>query len=157
MVLQTGYNLPSWESMFIETGIFATFIKIYTQTFSSEEITRDSLHMVDHMMLKGVGIKTMGNVLAILKLTKELSVPLASYIRPPTAKLPKLSSEMISPKFWKFRIDWDIFTKMTNLSTAQTNIQLYNCASEAVQNSIINTYLSFSTQALTNYLICWRS
>ena len=32
---------------------------------------------------------------------------------------------------------------MTNLPIAQTNIQLYNCANEAVQNSIINTYPAF--------------
>ena len=42
-----------------------------------------------------------------------------------------------------FRIDWDVFTRMTNLPTAQTNVQLYNCADEAVQNFIINTYPDF--------------
>ena len=104
----------------------------FMQTFSSEEITRDSFHMLDHMMLKELGIKTMGDVLTILKSTKEHSVPLASYIRPPTVKFSQLSSEMTSQQFWKFRIDWDIFTKITSLPTAQTNIQLYYCANEAV-------------------------
>ena len=56
-------------------------------------------------MLKELGIKTMGDVLTILKLTKEPSVPLASYIRPMTAKLPQLSSEITSQQFQKFRID----------------------------------------------------
>ena len=32
---------------------------------------------------------------------------------------------------------------MTNLSTVQTNIQLYNCTDKVVQNSIINTYPEF--------------
>ena len=114
--------------------------KIYAQTFSSGEITRDSLHMLDCKMVKELGIKIMGVVLAILKLTKEPSVPPASYIRPSTAKLPQLNSEMTSQQFKKSGIDWDIFTKMTNLPTALTNIQLFNCASEAIQNSIINTY-----------------
>ena len=49
----------------------ATSAKIYVQTFSSKEITRDSLHMLDRTMLKELGIKTMGDVLAIIKLTKE--------------------------------------------------------------------------------------
>ena len=45
--------------------------------------------------------------------------------------------------FCKFKIDWDVFTKMTNLSDTQMNVQLYNCAEETVQNSIINTYPEF--------------
>ena len=73
--------------------------KIYAQTFSSEGITRDTMHMLDRTMLKELGIKSMGDVLIILK--------------------------------------------MTNLSDTQMNIQLYNCAEETVQNSIINTYPEF--------------
>ena len=74
-------------------------------------------------MLKALGIKS----------TKEHLVPPASYIKLLNAKLLQLSSEMTSQQFWKFRIDWDIFTKMINLTTAQTNIQLYNCASETIK------------------------
>ena len=143
MALQTGYDLAGWESTFIEAGISATSAKIYAQTFSSEEITRDSLHMLDCMMLKELGTKTMGDVLAILKLTTETLVSPASPMKLPTTKLPRLSSEMMTQPFRKFRIDWDVFTRMTNLPTAQTNVQLYNCADEAVQNSIINTYSDF--------------
>ena len=88
MVLQTGYDLAGWESIFIEAGISATSAKIYAQTFSSKEITRDSLHMLDCMMLKELGIKTMGDVLTILKLTKEPLVSPASHMKPPTVKLP---------------------------------------------------------------------
>ena len=50
---------------------------------------------------------------------------------------------MTPQQFQKFRIDWDVFTKMINLPTTQTNIQLYNCTDEAVHNSIINTYPEF--------------
>ena len=35
---------------------------------------------------------------------------------------------------------------MTNMPPAQTNIQLYNCADEAVQTSIINTYPKFFSE-----------
>ena len=44
--------------------------------------------------------------------------------------------------FW---IDWDVFTKMTNMPSSQANIHLNNCADEAVQNAIINTHLNFFT------------
>ena len=103
MALQTGYNLAGWESTFIKKGISATSAKIYAQTFSSEEITRDSLHMLDHTMLKELGIKTMGDVLAIHKLTKEPLVSPASHMKQPTAKLPQLVLEMTT-QFRKFRI-----------------------------------------------------
>ena len=96
MTLQTGYNLARWESTFVETGISATSVKIYMQTISSKEITRDSLHMLDRTMLKELSIKTMGNMLAILKLTKEPLVLLASHMKTPTAKLPQLSLEMMT-------------------------------------------------------------
>ena len=47
MALQTGSDLVGWESMFIKADIYAASAKIYAQTFFSEEITRDSLHMLD--------------------------------------------------------------------------------------------------------------
>ena len=48
---------------------------------------------------------------------------------------------MIPQQFRKFRIDWDVFTKMTNMPSSY----LYNCADEAVQNAIINTHPKFFT------------
>ena len=36
--------------------------------------------------------------------------------------------------------------RMTNMPSAQTNIQLYNCTDEAVQTSIINTYPKFFSE-----------
>ena len=126
MVLCARCDLVSWESTFIVAGISAASAKIYTQTFSSKEITRDSLHMLDHTMLKVLDIKNMGDVLAILKLTKEPPVSPTSHITPLTVKLPQLNSEITLQQFHKFRIDWDVFTRMTNLPTTQTNSQLYN-------------------------------
>ena len=100
MALQTGYDLAGWENTFVEAGISATSTKIYAQTFSSEKITMDSLHMLDRTMLKELGIKTMGDVLAILKLTKEPLVLPASHMKPLTIKLPQLVSEMTTQRFW---------------------------------------------------------
>ena len=51
--------------------------------------------------------------------------------------------EMTPQQFRKFQIDWDVFTKMTNMPSSQANIHLYNCADETVQNAIIDTHPNF--------------
>ena len=142
MALRTGSDLTGTESIFTNAGITMASAKVYAQTFSSEGITRDSMHMLDHTMLKELGIKSMGDVLIILKLAKENPASPATHVKP-IAKPPQLNSEMTPQQFRKFKIDWDVFTKMTSLSGTQMNIQLYNCAEETVQSSIINTYPEF--------------
>ena len=52
---------------------------------------------------------------------------------------------MTMQQFRKFRIDWDVFTKMMNMPSSQANIHLYNCADKAVHNPIINTHSNFFT------------
>ena len=142
MALRAGSDLTDWESIFTNAGITTASAKIYAQTFSSEGITRDTIHMLDRTMLKELGIKNMGEVLIILKLAKENPASPTTHVKP-TAKPPQLNSGMTPQQFRKFKIDWDVFTKMTNLSDTQMNVQLYNCAEETVQNSIINTYPEF--------------
>ena len=115
------------------TNHSAASAKIYALTFSCEEITSNSLHMLDCTMLKELGIKTMGNVFAILKLTKEPSVSPVIHVKPPIAKFPHLNLEMTPQQLRKSRIDWDVFTKMTDLPPAQKNIQLNNGVNEVVQ------------------------
>ena len=78
MAQQTGSDLTGWESTFIEAGISVASAKTYALTFSSKEITRDSLHMLNHAMLKALGIRTTSDMLAILNLTKELPLSLPS-------------------------------------------------------------------------------
>ena len=91
-----------------------------------------------------LGVTTMGHALAILKLAKQQPLISNSYTKAPAVKLPKLHSGMTSQQFRKFRINWEVFVRMTNMPTAQTHIQLYNCADEAVQ--IINTYPKFFSE-----------
>ena len=52
---------------------------------------------------------------------------------------------MTPQQFRKFRIDWDVFTKMMNMPSSQANIHLYSWADEAVQNAITNTHPYFFT------------
>ena len=63
------------KNFFIETGISVTSAKLYVQIFASEKFTKDSLPMLDHSVLKESGIRTMGEILALLKLGKELYAP----------------------------------------------------------------------------------
>ena len=86
--LQRGSDRVGWEDTFIEAGISGASAKTCVQTFSSKKITRDSLHKLDHAKLKELGIKSMGDMFTILKLTKE---PLASHPKPPSVKLPNSS------------------------------------------------------------------
>ena len=82
---------------------------------------RDSLHMLDHAMLEELDIKTMGDMIAILKQTKgppESPPSLASHVKTPRIKLP-------------------------HLPPTQINIQVYSCTDETIQNTIINTYPGF--------------
>ena len=42
--------------------------------------------------------------------------------------------------------------QMTNMPPAQTNIQLYNCADDAIQTSIINTYPKFFSEEPNRFM-----
>ena len=108
--------------------------------------------MIGWEVLKELGVTTMGHALATLKLAKEQSLISDSYAKASAVKLPQLHSGMTSQQFQKFRINCEVFVRMTNMPPAQTNIQLYNCADEVVQTSIINTYPKFFSEE-TNRLM----
>ena len=50
---------------------------------------------------------------------------------------------MTHPEWRKFRVDWDVFAKLTNLPTNQIAPLLYHACSEDVQGAIINTSPNF--------------
>ena len=88
-------------------------------------------------------------------LSKGVAVPQASQslIKAPVARPPQLHSEMTPQQFRKFVIDWEVFVEMTNLPKARFHNQLYSCASESVQNAIINTrWLKFSQTVGLRYV-----
>ena len=144
MALRTKLGPDDWIQLLTSIGIPADSAKIHADSFVKEGLTRDSLSMLDRDMLKELGITSMGDALAVLKFAKEQSTtPLECYTKAPAVKLPQLHSEMTSQQFRKFKIDWEVFTRMSNMPPTQASIQLYNCADEAVQNSIINTYPNF--------------
>ena len=126
-----------WEHFFIEVGISTDSAKTHVTKFVEEKLTIESLQMLDCSMLKELGVRLMGEALCILKQAKEATAQ-STRIQALAAKLPNLNTEMTPQQFRKFRIAWDVFTKMTNIPSPQFNIHLYNCADEAVQHAIIN-------------------
>ena len=86
-----------------------------------------------------------GNVLSILTHTTSDPVPTTAtpnITTPPPksakAKPPQITSEMTHPQFGKFKIDWDIFKRITAIPSDQITAQLYFC-DDSVQNTTINT------------------
>ena len=134
MALQTGsMTHDNWEHFLIKVGISTYSAKTQVIKFADENLTIESLQILDRSMLKKLGITLMGEALCILKQAKEATAQ-STYIQALAAKPPNPNIEMTPQQFRKFQIDWDVFTKMTNIS--QFNIHLYNCADEAVQNAI---------------------
>ena len=52
---------------------------------------------------------------------------------------------MTSPQFRKFRMDWNVFKHITNITGQQINAQLSSSCDAQVQNSIVNTVSDFFT------------
>ena len=100
-----------WEQYLVETGISSA--KIHAVTFVNEKLSIGTLQMLDRAILKELGVISMGEVLCILKQSKE-AAPQATYAKAPTAKLPQLNLEMTPQQFRKFRIEWEVFVKITH-------------------------------------------
>ena len=47
------------------------------------------------------------------------------------------------PQFCKFRTNWNVFKRITNLPDNQIHAQLYNACGETVQNNLVNTTTNF--------------
>ena len=144
MVLRTRYANEDWEDYFLKAGITADSAKSYAATFVKEKLRKENLQVMDRAMLRELGITTMGEVLSILRQAKELSTR-TIYAWAPASRPPQLHLEMTPQQFRKFQIDWEVFTRITDMPTSQANVQLYSCADESTQNAIINTYPNFFT------------
>ena len=132
MALWPGHMTPEdWEWFFIEAGISTDSAKTHATKFGDEKLTIESLQMLDRPMLKELGVILMGEALCFLKQAKEATAQ-ETGIQTLAAKPPHLNLDVTLQQFRKFQIDWDIFTKMTNMPSSQANIHLYNCADEAV-------------------------
>ena len=144
MARRTGYENEDWEDYFLKAGIAADSAKSYAATFMKKKLRKENLQLMDRAMLRELGITTMGEALSILRQAKVLATQ-NIYPKAPAARPPQLHLEMTPQQFRKFRIDWEVFTRITDMPTSQANVQLYSCADESAQNAIINTYPNFFT------------
>ena len=118
MALQIGSD--DWQELLTKIGIPVASAMTYAKNFLKESITKDSLTMIDREVLKELGVTTMGHAIAILKLVKEQPLTSNNYTKAHAVKLPQLHSGRTSQQFRKFRIDWEVFVRMTNTLPAQT-------------------------------------
>ena len=99
-------------------------------------MTFNALHELTKEELSDLGITVLGDINNILRKAKASSTSSTSslnqagsaniFMKAPTAKLPQLNEDMTLPQFRKFKIDWDVFKRITNLPENQTDAQLYN-------------------------------
>ena len=136
--------IGNWEWFFIEAGLSIVSAKTHATKFADEKLTIESLQMLDRSMLKELSVTLMGEALCILKQAKKATAQ-STRIQALATKHFNLHIKMTPQQFRKFRIDWNVFTKITNMPSSQFNIHPYICADEAVQNAIINTHLNFFT------------
>ena len=64
-------------------------------------------------------------------------------MKAPAAKLCQFNEDITLAQFRKFKMDWGVFKRITNLPENQIHAQLYNACSESVQNSLVNTKSDF--------------
>ena len=135
------------ERFLVEAGIQPESAKIHAKTFADNKLSRDSLSMLDKPTLKDLGVSILGEALTILKQGTNTNETAATSTRQlssvPSARPPTLSLDMSQQQFRKFKIDWDIFLKLTNLDKTKHSMNMYNSADEEVQHCIINTVPNF--------------
>ena len=137
----TQLIIDFWSPTKLGNGTSSKQGSLPTQPKSMQQssLTRESLPMLDQLMLKELEITSIGEALCILKQAKEATSQ-TTYTKASAAKFPQLNLEMSPQQFRKFWTDWDIATKIMNMPRSQANIHLYNCSDEAMQNAIDNTH-----------------
>ena len=141
------HTVDGWRNAFISVGIPEQQATLYANKFTENRLTEESLPDLTKDSIKSdLEITVLGDVLAILRLAKPAQkIPLPStaerslLMKPPSAKLPNVSSEMTLSQFRKFRTDWSIYKQMTNIAKSLITAQLYSCCDDHVQHSIINS------------------
>ena len=144
----------AWTTVLTEAGIEEESAKGYASLFAKERLSCDLLGDLDRSMLKELGVDRLGDALTILKIgKKKVEVPdvkktsepttLHVYAKPPTAKPPEANCNMTHQEFRKFRIDWEVYLKLTNIDESQIHSQLYSCCDDEAQRALINTYDDF--------------
>lgn len=136
-------DAEGWEQLFMANGIKEDQAKTYGAKFFEEEMTFGMLSQLDRELLKEMGVKKIGDALAILSIDGSASASKSSVLKTPAPKLPQITSEMTHQQYRKFTIDWNVFLTMTRPPASQIHAILYSCCDDVTQTAIINTYTDF--------------
>ena len=75
-------------------------------------------------------------------------------MKAPAAKLPQFNEDMTLLQFREYKMDWDVFKRIT-FPENQIHAHLYNACNESVQNRIVNTesdFFSFTEEKMIETL-----
>ena len=148
-----------WVQFFTSIQIPADQASEYASIFVENRITEENLPEFQQIDLQELGITAFGDIKNILKRTRALhtsSTPQSTpdstntpnpsiFMKTPAAKLPQLCADMTHPQFRKFRMDWSVFKKITNIPDNQIHAHIYSSCDDTVQNSLVNTVTDFFT------------
>ena len=146
-----------WITFLSTTDIPPDDIARYSRLLIKASINGSILDYVDKDSLHELGIKVLGHKLAILKRINASRTPpelnisskmLKDHSDAPatariSAKLPSLQDEMSHQQFRKFRVDWDVYKKLTGITSESYASHLYSACDDSVQTAIINTHKNF--------------
>ena len=134
-------SAESWTQFFIDAGISEEQAPTYSTTFHNNRMTAATLPDLNLDLLKQLGVRVIGDGLAILKAAKSDARSQVPTFKPSSVsvKLPSITAEMTHPQFRKFKIDWEVYKKMTSLPTTHISNYLYSACDDEVQNSLINS------------------
>ena len=143
-------SAKDWKTFLDRVGIPEPASNNYATMFADNRIQKYTDLTKD--TLKELGVTVLGDIIAISRAAKELGpqAPIQeekaqkSHFKP-KVELPRLKGLMTAAEFRKFKLDWEVYKTITQLSKSQIAPQLYTACDTEVQNSIINTAPGFLT------------
>ena len=155
MALLTKEELTNF---LIAAGIPQEDAAAYANAFVQNRLTELSLPDLSKEYLWDLGITIIGDIITILKhittfnaqqqpsstVTSDLN-PRETIVKSASIPPPKLQAEMTHPQFRKFKVDWDVYKKISNISSSNIPAQLYHICDDTLQHNIVNTIDNFFT------------
>ena len=139
-------NEKAWETHLTKLGIPKPESTTYAQIFIANRI-EDPTYLSKED-LRDMNITIMGDILAIIKKPKRKTTPTeeehssethARAQKMQSIPLPKVTAQMTQHEFRKFKVDWSVYKKITQLPEGQTGVQMYAACDNTVQSAIVNS------------------